>query len=75
MTCFAQVPIATDSDSARVKVTQAVRDLGFIPVDLGPLRQSREIEATPMEFFNSWRGAFIVTSVLFLIGYVISFIK
>ncbi|XP_043214206.1 metalloreductase STEAP3-like [Amphibalanus amphitrite] len=70
-----EVPIATDSDIGRAKVTQLVRDMGFTPVDLGPLRQSRYIEAVPMEFFNSWRGAFIVVSVLFLVGYVLNFIK
>ena len=71
----AQVPIAADSDRGRAKVTQLVRDLGFTPVDLGPLRQSRYIEAVPMEFFNSWRGAFVVVSVMFLVGYVLNFIK
>jgi len=70
-----EIPIAADSDAARQQAMQLVRDMGFLPVDMGPLRTSREIEQMPLQFFRNWRGAFIVVAVLFLIGYVVNFIK
>ncbi|XP_037090355.1 metalloreductase STEAP3-like [Pollicipes pollicipes] len=70
-----EIPVATDSERARHQVVQLVRDMGFTPVDMGPLRMSRDIEKMPLEFFRDWRGAFAVVGVLFLIGYIANFIK
>ena len=70
-----QVPVATDSDVGRQLVMQVVRDLGFTPVDMGPLRMARDIERMPSEFFTEWRGACMVVGILFTVSYIIAIFK
>jgi predicted dinucleotide-binding enzyme len=42
---FVTIPIASDHRDAKERVAQLVADLGFDPVDFGPLRMARLIEA------------------------------
>lgn len=42
------VPIASDHKDAKEKVARIVADMGFDPVDFGPIRMSREIEIMQM---------------------------
>ena len=73
--CARQIPVATDSERGRQLVTSLVRDLGFSPVDMGPLRMARDIERMPMEFFTEWRGAVTVVGVMFVVGYAYTIFK
>lgn len=70
-----EVPLASDSSESRDQVSQLVRELGLTPVDMGPLRWSRDIEKMPLEFFSQWQAAFTVSAAIFAAGYVINLIK
>lgn len=56
-------------------MVQLARRLGFMPVDLGGLRASREIEEAPLRLFPSWAGPVLVTFLLFLFFYGYNFVR
>ncbi|KAF0308488.1 Metalloreductase STEAP3 [Amphibalanus amphitrite] len=70
-----ELPVATDSDRGRQMVTALIRDLGFSPVDMGPLRMARDIERMPLEFFTDWRGAATVVGTIFIVFYIFNVFK
>ncbi|XP_056882981.1 metalloreductase STEAP3 isoform X1 [Takifugu flavidus] len=69
-----QVFLCSNSSSAKSSVTQLCRQMGFVPVDMGPLSSSLEIENLPLYLFPSWRVPVICTLGLFIIFYLYNFI-
>lgn len=56
-------------------MAQLARRMGFHPVDLGGLRQARDLESVPLHLFPSWRGPVLTTFLLFLFFYGYDFIR
>lgn len=55
---------------AKSSVMQLCRRMGFIPVDMGLLSSSLEIENLPLYLFPSWRTPVICTLILFVFFYL-----
>ena len=70
-----EVCVAGNDVAAKDSVTQLVRTAGFTPVDMGSLRSAREIEDMPVQRFRNWKSPFIISTVIFLALYAISFGK
>lgn len=54
---------------------QLCRRLGFIPVDMGLLSSSLEIENLPLYLFPSWRIPVLCTIALFISFYLYNFLR
>ncbi|CAE1272781.1 STEAP4 [Acanthosepion pharaonis] len=72
-----QVLIASDDTTAKEKVSNLAREMGFTPVDYGVLRASREIEAYPLTLMVGWGwptlfclGIFIGWNIVVCIKYI-----
>lgn len=70
-----QVFLCSDSSKAKNSVMQLCRRMGFIPVDMGLLSSSLEVENLPLHLFPSWHTPVICTLSLFLFFYVYNFIR
>lgn len=70
-----QVSICGDCPASKSSVITLARRLGFIPVDLGGLSASRDIEKAPLLLFPSWGGAILTTFLLFLFFYGYNFLR
>lgn len=70
-----QVFLCSDSSNAKNSVMQLCRRMGFIPVDMGLLSSSLEVENLPLYLFPSWHTPVICTFSLFLFFYVYNFIR
>lgn len=70
-----QVFLCSDSSNAKNSVMQLCRRMGFIPVDMGLLSSSLEVENLPLYLFPSWHTPVICTLSLFLFFYVYNFIR
>lgn len=66
--------LCSDSSSAKSSVTQLCRQMGFLPVDMGLLSSSLEIENLPLYLFPSWRLPVLITLGLFLVFYLYNFL-
>ncbi|XP_030609540.1 metalloreductase STEAP3 [Archocentrus centrarchus] len=65
-----QVLLCSDDQMAKSSVMQLCRRMGFIPVDMGLLSSSLEIENLPLYLFPSWRTPIICTLALFIFFYL-----
>lgn len=72
---FLQVFLCSDSLAAKSAVMQVSRRMGFIPVDMGLLSSSLEIENLPLYLFPSWRIPILCTLSLFIIFYLYNFTR
>ncbi|XP_034533791.1 metalloreductase STEAP3-like [Notolabrus celidotus] len=70
-----QVFLCSNSSKAKSPVMQLCRRMGFIPVDMGLLSSSLEIENLPLYLFPSWRIPVICTLSLFLFFYLYNFLR
>lgn len=70
-----QVFLCSNSSKAKSTVNQLCQRMGFVPVDMGPLSSSLEIENLPFYLFPSWRISVICTVVLFIFFYLYNFIR
>ncbi|XP_071373995.1 metalloreductase STEAP3-like [Centroberyx affinis] len=70
-----QVLLCGDSSKAKGSVTQLCRSMGFVPVDMGLLSSSLEIENLPLYLFPSWRVPVLATLALFLFFYLYNFVR
>ncbi|XP_030012503.1 metalloreductase STEAP3 [Sphaeramia orbicularis] len=70
-----QVLLCSDNSKAKSSVMQLCRRMGFIPVDMGRLSSSLEIENIPLYLFPSWRIPILCTLLLFIFFYVYNFTR
>lgn len=73
--CFLQVFLCSDSQKAKNSVKQICHRTGFIPVDMGLLSSSLEIENQPLYLFPSWHIPFICALSLFVFFYFYNFTR
>ncbi|XP_041637571.1 metalloreductase STEAP3-like [Cheilinus undulatus] len=70
-----QVFLCSNSSQAKTTVMQLCRRMGFVPVDMGLLCSSLEIENLPLYLFPSWRVPVLCTMSLFLFFYLYNFLQ
>ncbi|XP_040888539.1 metalloreductase STEAP3-like [Toxotes jaculatrix] len=70
-----QVFLCSDSHKAKSSVMQLCRRMGFVPVDMGLLSSSLEIENLPLYLFPSWRIPILCTLSLFIFFYLYNFTR
>lgn len=70
-----QVFLCSDNMKAKSSVMQLCRRMGFIPVDMGLLSSSLEIENLPLYLFPSWRVPVLCTILLFIFFYIYNFTR
>ncbi|XP_059183693.1 metalloreductase STEAP3 [Centropristis striata] len=70
-----QIFLCGNSSRAKSSVMQLCRGMGFVPVDMGLLSSSLEIENLPLYLFPSWRVPIICTLSLFLFFYMYNFLR
>ncbi|XP_040929630.1 metalloreductase STEAP3 [Betta splendens] len=70
-----QVLLCSDSREAKSAVMRVCRRMGFIPVDMGLLSSSLEIENLPLYLFPSWRVPMLCTLCLFIFFYLYNFTR
>ncbi|XP_041103080.1 metalloreductase STEAP2-like [Polyodon spathula] len=70
-----QVYICSNLVEARHQVLEVVRQLNFIPVDLGTLSSAREIENIPLQLFTLWKGPVLLSVSLSILFFIYSFIR
>ncbi|KAM3585220.1 uncharacterized protein V6R79_010730 [Siganus canaliculatus] len=70
-----QVFLCSDSSKAKHAVMQLCRRMGFIPIDMGLLSSSLEIENMPLYLFPSWRIPVLCTLGLFVFFYLYNFTR
>lgn len=72
---FFQIFLCSDNSKAKSSVMELCHRMGFIPVDMGLLSSSLEIENLPLYLFPSWRVPVLGTLALFIIFYLYNFIQ
>ncbi|XP_034720591.1 metalloreductase STEAP3-like isoform X1 [Etheostoma cragini] len=70
-----QVLLCSNSSKAKTSVMQLCRRMGFIPIDMGLLSSSLEIENLPLYLFPSWRIPVLCTLSLFIFFYTYNFLR
>ena len=70
-----QVFYAGDIHAAKLKVNDLIRQMGYIPVDRGSIRSAREIEDIPVRQFPEWKTPLIISSILFVVFFLLAFSK
>lgn len=70
-----EVPVCSDDALARAVVCDVVRSLDLVPVDRGPLRNARLLEGIPLTFFPEWKFALIISLIIWIIAFAITFFK
>ncbi|XP_041834565.1 metalloreductase STEAP3-like isoform X2 [Melanotaenia boesemani] len=70
-----QVFLCSDSQKAKNSVKQICHRMGFIPVDMGLLSSSLEVENLPLYLFPSWRVPILCTLSLFIFFYLYNFLR
>ncbi|KAM6893683.1 metalloreductase STEAP3-like [Xenentodon cancila] len=70
-----QVYLCSDSQKAKSLVKQICCRMGFIPVDIGLLSSSLEIENLPLYLFPSWHIPVLCTLSLFVFFYLYNFFR
>lgn len=63
---------AGDILAAKQKVNDLIRQMGYIPVDRGSIRSAREIEDIPVRQFPEWKTPLIISSVIFVLLFLLS---
>ncbi|XP_067869330.1 metalloreductase STEAP2 isoform X2 [Heterodontus francisci] len=67
--------ICSNVVEARQQIIELARQLDFIPVDMGTLAASKEIENMPLHLFTLWKGPVLVAIGLSIFFYIYSFIR
>lgn len=70
-----QVFLCSNSAPAKASVSQLCRRMGFIPVDMGLLSASLEIENMPLHLFPSWRTPVLLSFGFFVFFYLYNFLR
>ncbi|XP_014886337.1 metalloreductase STEAP3 isoform X3 [Poecilia latipinna] len=70
-----QVFLCSNSQTAKNLVKSICHRMGFIPVDMGLLSSSLEIENLPLYLFPSWRLPVLCMLILFIFFYLYNFIR
>ncbi|KAM9328573.1 metalloreductase STEAP3-like isoform 1-T2 [Pholidichthys leucotaenia] len=70
-----QVFLCSNNQKAKSSVMQLCQRMGFIPVDMGLLSASLEIENLPLYLFPSWKTPLLCTLFLFLFFYLYNFVR
>uniref|UniRef100_A0A1A7WUP7 STEAP family member 3, metalloreductase n=1 Tax=Iconisemion striatum TaxID=60296 RepID=A0A1A7WUP7_9TELE len=70
-----QVFLSGNSQKAKDSVKQVCHRMGFIPIDMGLLSSSLEIENLPLYLFPSWRIPVLCTLSLFVFFYLYNFTR
>lgn len=70
-----EVFYAGDIEAAKLKVNDLIRQMGYIPVDRGSIRSSREIEDIPVRQFPEWKTPLIISVALFIVCFLLAFGK
>ncbi|CAN9498104.1 unnamed protein product [Ophioblennius macclurei] len=70
-----QVFLCSNSQQAKSSVKQLCHRMGFIPIDMGLLSSSLEVENIPLYLFPSWRIPVICTLFLFAFFYLYNFLR
>ena len=66
---------AGDIQAAKLKVNDLIRQMGYHPVDRGSIRSAREIEDIPVRQFPEWKTPLVISVVLFIVDFLLSFGK
>uniref|UniRef100_A0A8C6SCC5 STEAP3 metalloreductase n=1 Tax=Neogobius melanostomus TaxID=47308 RepID=A0A8C6SCC5_9GOBI len=64
-----------NSGPAKASVCRLCRRMGFIPVDMGVLSASLDVENMPLHLFPSWRLPVLLSLALFALFYLYNFIR
>jgi len=70
-----EVFYAGDIQAAKLKVNDLIRQMGYLPVDRGSIRSAREIEDIPVRQFPEWKTPLVISVVLFIVDFLLSFGK
>ncbi|XP_054479859.1 metalloreductase STEAP3 [Anoplopoma fimbria] len=70
-----QIFLCGNCRKAKSSVMQLCRSMGFVPIDMGHLSSSLEIENLPLHLFPSWRVPVLCTLSLFAFFYVYNFLR
>ncbi|XP_034404370.1 metalloreductase STEAP3 isoform X2 [Cyclopterus lumpus] len=70
-----QILLCGNNSTAKSSVMQLCRRMGFVPVDMGLLSSSLEVENLPLRLFPSWRVPVLCTLCLFAFFYVYNFLR
>ncbi|XP_068437935.1 metalloreductase STEAP2 isoform X2 [Clinocottus analis] len=70
-----QVFICSDSVEARQQIMELARQLNFLPVDMGTLSSSRDIENIPIQLFPGWKGPVLSAVALSIFFFAYSFVR
>ncbi|KAA8580970.1 hypothetical protein FQN60_013928 [Etheostoma spectabile] len=70
-----QVYICSDSVEARQQIMELARQLNFLPVDMGTLSSSRDIENIPIRLFPGWKGPVLAAVALSIFFFAYSFVR
>ncbi|XP_068165355.1 metalloreductase STEAP3-like [Antennarius striatus] len=70
-----QIFLCSDCSKSKNMMTQLCRKMGFIPVDMGSLSSSLEVENLPLHLFPSWRIPVLCTASLFVFFYLYNFVR
>ncbi|XP_068575906.1 metalloreductase STEAP3 isoform X2 [Cebidichthys violaceus] len=70
-----QIFLCGNNSKTKSSVMQLCRRMGFVPVDMGLLSSSLEIENLPLYLFPSWRVPVLCTLSLFAFFYVYNFLR
>ncbi|XP_066431351.1 metalloreductase STEAP3 [Eleutherodactylus coqui] len=70
-----QVLICSDSPDARSRIASVGRSMGFLPVDMGALCASREVENIPLRLLPLWRMPCALALGLFIFFYLYNFVR
>ncbi|KAK1885090.1 Metalloreductase STEAP2 [Dissostichus eleginoides] len=70
-----QVYICSDSAEARQQIMELARQLHFLPVDMGALSSSRDIENIPIRLFPGWKGPVLAAVALSIFFFAYSFVR
>ncbi|XP_023185412.1 metalloreductase STEAP3 [Xiphophorus maculatus] len=70
-----QVFLCSNSQTAKNLVKSVCHRMGFIPVDMGLLSSSLEIENLPLYLFPSWRLPVLCMLLLFVFFYLYNFVR
>ncbi|XP_046564666.1 metalloreductase STEAP4-like [Haliotis rubra] len=62
--------VASNDVSARDRVSNLAREMGFVPVDLGRLTSSQRIEAYATRLFPQWKIPVLFTCIIFGIWFL-----
>lgn len=67
--------MCSDQPEAKRAVSEVVRAMGFMPVDMGSLASAREVEAMPLRLLPGWKVPALLALGLFTFFYVYNFIR